>query len=117
MPREPKRTILVNRHKIAANKRKGTRVPVISVQRSGKRVQYAQSVDILDAQGNAAATAIYDPEHPRKCGATVWIESYHGVTLHDESPTASCRPDEFTDDTPLFPLAGKPDPVDQGAAS
>lgn len=75
MPREAKRTILVNRHKIAANKTKGTRAPVISVQRSGRRVQYAGRVDILDAQGNVTASVIYDPEHPRKCGATVWIET------------------------------------------
>ena len=64
-----KTIVVINRHKIAANKKNGTMEPVISVRkgRSGKP-SYVSEFDISDGK------LIYSPDHPLKCGATVWIE-------------------------------------------
>lgn len=65
----PKTIVVINRHKITANKKNGTTEPVISVRRgrSGSP-RYVDEFDISDGK------LVYDPVHPLKCGATVWIE-------------------------------------------
>jgi len=65
-----KTIVVINRHVIAANKKNGTADPPISVRRgrNGKPVYY----DKYDIPGQAQL--VYDPEHPLKCGATVWLE-------------------------------------------
>lgn len=64
-----KTIVVINRNKIASNKKNGTKEAVISVRRgrSGKP-QYVDQFDIKDGK------LVYDPQNPLKCGATVWIE-------------------------------------------
>lgn len=68
--------VTVNRHVIAANKKKAAegledyQAP-FSV-RSGKHGKPFYAVQV---EFPAGATLIYDPENPLKCGATVWIEA------------------------------------------
>lgn len=106
MPRRkpPIKQLLVNRHRLAHNKKHGSDDPVLSVQQSTKpRVRYADEVDILDAAGNVVARLVHRPERPLKCGATVWIEAYEGVTLRGRTaPSVACKTEEFDDVPRLF---------------
>lgn len=63
--------VVVNRHKVQANRRNNTDVPVLRISR-GKygRPKYANSCDFP-----AGARLVQDGEHPLPCGATVWIEA------------------------------------------
>lgn len=65
-----KTIVVINRHVIAANKKNGTKDPPISVRRgrNGKPTYYQEYPFECEAK------LIYDPEHPLKCGATVWLE-------------------------------------------
>lgn len=69
------RRIHVNKHKIAKNNKVKTkdREPPIAI-RSSKGVEYCNSVDILDKNGNVVATLKYAPDKPLSCGAKVYIE-------------------------------------------
>ena len=60
--------IHVNMHKIRANKKNGTRDPVITCKTS-KSNTYAYSVKI-----NGPREVIYSPDNPLSCGARMWIE-------------------------------------------
>lgn len=105
MPRrsQPLQRLLVNRHRLAHNRNHGTNDPVLSVQQSNRRVRYADEVEILDAAGNVIARLVHRPESPLSCGATVWIEAYHGVTLKGrELPAVGCKEEEFGDTPTLF---------------
>ena len=55
-------------HKIRANKKNGTRDPVITCKTS-KSNTYAYSVKI-----NGPSEVIYSPDKPLSCGARMWIE-------------------------------------------
>ena len=61
--------IHVNMHKIRANKKNGTRDPVITCKTS-KSNTYAYSVKI-----NGPSEVIYSPDKPLSCGAKVWVET------------------------------------------
>ena len=65
-----KTIVVINRHVIAANRKNGTNDPPISVRRgrNGKPGYYHEYP--LESTGRL----VYDPEHPLKCGATVWME-------------------------------------------
>ena len=56
-------------HKIRANKKHGTKEPVITVKTS-KTNTYAHEVEIL-----GESKVIYSPDKPLSCGARVWIET------------------------------------------
>ena len=58
-----------NMHKIRANKKNGTRDPVITCKTS-KSNTYAYSVKI-----NGPSEVIYSPDKPLSCGAKVWVET------------------------------------------
>ena len=60
--------IHVNMHKIRANKKNGTRDPVITCKTS-KSNTYAYSVKI-----NGPSEVIYSPDKPLSCEARMWIE-------------------------------------------
>ena len=77
-----KKRIHINQHVIRANGKTGDRDPVITVKTS-KSNTYAHQVEILDKDGNVAATIIYSPDKPLSCGAKVWIETTNEVVLHD----------------------------------
>lgn len=89
--------ININAHKIRSNAKHGRREPVIRIQ-SGRAIAYADSVEILDRDGNVAATVVYSPERPMKCGAKVWINCPYGsVILRRESkedPLVGCANEE-----------------------
>jgi len=78
--------IHVNMHRIRSNlaRQAAERDPVLTVKTS-KSNEYAFEVDILDAQGQVAATVAYRPEHPLSCGARVWIESRNPVRLKGQN--------------------------------
>lgn len=64
-----KKRIVVNRHMIKKNKIHGTSDAVLSVQTSkgvvrGNRLRVHGPMEF-----------VYDPAHPLKCGATVWVET------------------------------------------
>ena len=56
-------------HKIRANKKHGTKEPVITVKTS-KTNTYAHEVEIL-----GESKVVYSPDKPLSCGARVWIET------------------------------------------
>jgi hypothetical protein len=62
--------VVVNRHRLRANKKNGTNDPVFrcSIGKYGNP-WYAHDV-VFDKPGKL----VYDPEHPLPCGATVWFE-------------------------------------------
>lgn len=61
---------VVNRHRVAANRKSGRRDPTIRVSRGkhGKPVYTSR----LEFEGKGRL--IYDPDHPLPCGATCWME-------------------------------------------
>lgn len=63
--------IVVNRHKVKANRRNDTCEPPIRVSdsRSGKG-RYVHSIEIPPG-----SIIVYEPTNPLPCGATVWIET------------------------------------------
>ncbi len=69
-----KKTILVNRHILASNKKNGQSEPPISCKVRGTTI-YGHEVILLSEDGSQLAKLIYDPSRPRDCGATVWLET------------------------------------------
>ena len=67
--------IHINMHKIRANKKNGTKEPVITIKTSKKNI-YAHTVKIL-----GGSDIIYSPDKPLSCGARVWIETYNPVIV------------------------------------
>ncbi len=61
--------IHVNQNKIRSNRKKTEKEPVICV-REGIKERYCDKVEIL----GGLCTVVYDPDHPKSCGATVWVE-------------------------------------------
>ena len=64
-----KKRIHINMHKIRANKKHGTKEPVITVKTS-KTNTYGHEVEIL-----GESKVVYSPDKPLSCGARVWIET------------------------------------------
>lgn len=68
--------VTINRHVIAANKKKQAeglddyQAPFSCRRGRNGKPTYAVSVEFSDG-----ARLIYDPDNPLKCGATVWIEA------------------------------------------
>ena len=69
-----KTIIHVNQHNIRRNATKGTTDPVLTVK-TYKSNTYADTAEILDAEGNVVARVVYQPDDPLSCGARVWIEA------------------------------------------
>jgi len=69
-----KTIIHVNQHNIRRNATKGTTDPVLTVK-TYKSNTYADTAEILDAEGNVVARVVYQPDDPLSCGARVWIET------------------------------------------
>ncbi len=72
--------IHVNRHTIASNKKKGSREAPLTAH-NYKEKRSGHTIEIFGGDGNVAATVVYRPEKPLKCGATVWIESSNKVEV------------------------------------
>lgn len=67
--------IHVNQHAVRRNAKQGTDDPVLTVK-TYKSNEYANEVDIT-----GPARVVYRPDAPLSCGARVWIESDHPVTI------------------------------------
>ena len=72
-----KKRIHVNQHKIKANKKHGTKDPVITVK-TYKSNTYCFEVDI-----KGPCKDIYSHDKPLSCGARVWIETESEVECYD----------------------------------
>ena len=70
-----KSRILINKHNIRHNLKNEDKKPVISVQQ-GKKITYGKGVFI-----DGPCAIMYNPDHPLKCGATVWIETEAKVNI------------------------------------
>jgi hypothetical protein len=80
-----KQVIHINQHLIKQNTKTGERNPVITVKQ-GRVNNYADSLEIIDADGNTIGRLKYQPDNPLSCGARVWLELY--------PPNASARLDQ-----------------------
>ena len=74
-----KKKILINMHKIRANKKHGPNEPVITVK-PYKTNTYGHEVEIL---GNSKV--VYSPDKPLSCGARVWIETDAEVKIDGQT--------------------------------
>lgn len=72
-----KATVIVNRHIAAANKKHGKSDPCISINTS-RGVIYCKSIEFV-----GHCKLVQDEEHPRACGATIWIETELETLLID----------------------------------
>lgn len=70
-----KTIIHVNQHEIKANRKNGTKNPVLTCK-TYKETTYAKEVEI---KGNCKV--IYSPDKPLSCGAHVWIETNGEVII------------------------------------
>ena len=74
-----KKRIHINMHKIRANKKRGTKEPVITVKTS-KTNTYGHEVEIL-----GESKVVYSPDKPLSCGARVWIETNAEVKIDGQT--------------------------------
>ena len=74
-----KKRIHINMHKIRANKKNGTKEPVITVKTS-KTNTYGHEVEIL-----GESKVVYSPDKPLSCGARVWIETDAEVKIDGQA--------------------------------
>jgi hypothetical protein len=70
-----KKRIHINQHHIRANRKDGSRRPVISVK-TYKTNDYGSAVEI-----KGDSKVVYSPDKPLSCGATVWIETDADVEI------------------------------------
>jgi hypothetical protein len=70
-----KTIIHVNQNVIKSNRKNGVEDPVLTVK-TYKDNRYAHEVEI-----DGPSKVVYSPDKPLSCGAHVWIETYHGVTI------------------------------------
>lgn len=85
-----KTIIHVNRHRIAANKKTGLNLPVITAK-TYKKNQYGNEVII-----NGPCRLVYRPDKPLSCGATVYIIVEDGVEVEvcQQDNNEKNQPDE-----------------------
>jgi hypothetical protein len=79
----PKTIIHVNRQKIAQNKKNGTRQAVLTAK-DYKSNKYGHQIDLLDQDGRVAASLVYTPDSPQKCGAVAYIVTYNDITVKQD---------------------------------
>ena len=74
-----KKRIHINMPKIRANKKHGTKEPLITLKTS-KTNTYGHEVEIL-----GASKVFYSPDKPLSCGARVWIETNAEVKIDGQT--------------------------------
>jgi len=68
--------IHIDQHRIKANVKNGTDLPVVTVQaRGGPYKGHEVTID-------GPSRVIYEGENPLSCGARVWIETKATTTIH-----------------------------------
>lgn len=70
-----KTIIHVNQHVIKANRKNGTKNPVLTVK-TYKENKYAHEIEI-----EGSSKVCYSPDKPLSCGAHVWIETQSKVNI------------------------------------
>ena len=75
-----KTIIHVNQHVIKANRKNGTRNPVLTCKTYKSNI-YGRSAQLI-VDGEIAGEFIYRPEKPLSCGAEVWFETTREVKVH-----------------------------------
>ena len=80
-----KTIIHVNQHVIKANKKNNANDPVLTVKQ-GKHNTYGHEVII-----NGPSKVVHSPDKPLSCGAKVWIETEHEVTIIGAKKYAEIR--------------------------
>lgn len=90
-PQKTRTYLHVNQQTIRENRSKKTKKPVICV-RQGRKVRFCHKVELL----GGLCQLIYDPDHPKDCGATVWLDidpsielvtqAFKNVTLSSDNP-------------------------------
>ena len=70
-----KTIIHVNQHVIKSNKKNNENKPVLTIKQGSKNT-YGHKV-IIDGPSEV----VYNPDKPLSCGARVWIETSHNVTI------------------------------------
>jgi hypothetical protein len=75
--------IHVNQHVVRRNRKTGSRDPVLTVKSRGENT-YCHAVEVL-----GPCRVVYSPDKPLSCGATVWIETEHGVEVIDSLDTGA----------------------------
>jgi hypothetical protein len=73
-----KTRIHVNQFHIKANRKNEDKMPVLTAM-TYKGNTYCNHIEILDKDGNVAATIVYSPDKPLDSGARVWIETTNEV--------------------------------------
>lgn len=68
-----KKIIHVNQHKIKANTKNKTDVPVLTIK-TYKDNTYAHEAILKSKSGDVLGRVIYSPHKPLSCGARVWVE-------------------------------------------
>jgi hypothetical protein len=71
-----KTIIHVNQHVIKSNRKHNENEPVLTVKQGSKNT-YGHEV-IIDGPSRI----VYSPDKPLSCGARVWIETEHNVTIN-----------------------------------
>ena len=89
MPNPPT-VIVVNRHVVAANRKRELKEPPlrVSLGKHGKP-RYGSTIVCT-----SPSTIIYDPVNPLPCGATAWIETYGNVIITEPPGGVSKRAKE-----------------------
>ena len=75
--RQRTKRIHINQHRIKANRKDSTTLPVITAK-TYKENAYGHEVKI-----NGPCTIIYRPNAPLSCGAHVWIETQEEVVVFE----------------------------------
>lgn len=75
-----KTIIHVGQQTIAQNRRDGTTNPPL-IARTYKGAKRAQTVEILDKDGEVVGRFVYRPHNPLPCGARLWFETENEVRL------------------------------------
>lgn len=75
--RQRTKRIHINQHRIKANRKDDTTLPVITTK-TYKENAYGHEVKI-----NGPCTIIYRPDKPLSCGAHVWIETQAEVVVFE----------------------------------
>jgi hypothetical protein len=95
-----KATILVNRHVVNSNKKNQVDHPCISINTSAGII-YCKEIGF-----SGPSKLIQDANHPRTCGATIWIEAQFEDLIIDGTPaTRDMLPKKASPVSALYSVA------------
>jgi hypothetical protein len=80
----------VNKHIIGSNKKRKEDKPPLTAK-NYKSNKYGRQIDILDKDGNIAASLIYTPNKPLSCGAVAYIVTDNEVVVKENVEEIRCN--------------------------